>query len=155
MNILNTHNHRLVFCIDDDAPEEYIKRWNEFKLKCESGKNKHIVEQIKEYCKLETNKAMPYLNRMEGGIGGDNNMIHKQLRFRNSIFGIKGNDIIFDQVINTDTEKWTYDELDDVIYAFIKTANYNVKDHCVSGYIEMRNNDSYSDNYLDSDSEYE
>ena len=154
MNILNTHDHRLVFCIDDDAPEEYIKRWNEFKLKCESGTNKHIVEQIKEYCKLETNKAMPYLNRMEGGIGGGNNMIHKQLRFRNSIFGIKGNDIIFDQVINTDTEKWTYAELDDVIYGFIKTANYNVKADCVSGYIEMRNNDSYSDNYLDSDSEY-
>jgi hypothetical protein len=153
MNILNTHNHRLVFCIDDDAPEEYIKRWNEFKLKCESGKNKHIVEQIKEYCKLETNKAMPYLNRMEGGMGGDNNMIHKQLRFRNSIFGIKGNDIIFDQVINTDTEKWTYDELDDVIYAFIKTANYNVKADCVRGYIEMKNKTSDSDNYLDSDSD--
>jgi hypothetical protein len=151
--MLNTHNHRLVFCIDDDAPEEYIKRWNEFKLKCESGKNKHIVEQIKEYCKLETNKALPYLNRMEGGIGGDNNMTHKQLRFRNSIFGIKGNDIIFDQVINTDTEKWTYDELDDIIYAFIKTANYNVNADCVRGYIEMKNKSSDSDNYLDSDSD--
>ena len=153
MNILNTHNHRLVFCIDNDAPEEYITRWNEFKLKCESGNNKHIVEQIKEYCKLETNKAMPYLNRCEGGIGGDNNMIHKQLRIRNSIFGIKGNDIIFDQVINTDTEKWTYAELDDVIYAFTKTANYNVNADCVSGYIEMKNKISDSDNYLDSDSD--
>lgn len=153
MSILNTHNHRLVFCIDDDAPEEYIKRWNEFKSKCESGKNKHIVEQIKEYCKLETNKIMPYLNRMEGGIGGDNNVIHKQLRFRNSIFDINDNHVIFDQVMNTDIEKWTYDELDDVIYAFTKTANYNVKADCVRGYIEMRNNDSYSDNYLDSDSD--
>jgi hypothetical protein len=153
MSILNTHNHRLVFCIDYDAPEEYIKRWNEFKSKCESGKNKHIVEQIKEYCKLETNKIMPYLNRMEGGIGGDNNVIHKQLRFRNSIFDINDNHVIFDQVMNTDIEKWTYDELDDVIYAFTKTANYNVKADCVRGYIEMRNNDSYSDNYLDSDSD--
>lgn len=153
MNILNTHNHRLVFCIDDDAPEEYIKRWNEFKLKCESGKNKHIVEQIKEYCKLETNKALSYLNSMEGGMGGDNNTIHKQLRFRNSIVGINDNHIIFDQVMNTNIEKWTYDELDDLIFAFIKTANYNVKADCVGGYIEMRNNDSYSDNYLDSDSD--
>jgi hypothetical protein len=90
---------------------------------------------------------------MEGGIGGDNNMTHKQLRFRNSIFGIKGNDIIFDQVINTDTEKWTYDELDDIIYAFIKTANYNVNADCVRGYIEMKNKSSDSDNYLDSDSD--
>jgi hypothetical protein len=155
MSILNTHNHRLVFCIDDDAPEEYIKRWNEFKFKCEGGKNKHIVEQIKEYCNLETNKALSYLNRMEGGLGGDNNTIHKQLRFRNSIVGINDNHIIFDQVMNTDIEKWTYNELDDLIYAFTKTANYNVKAKCVSGYIEMKNNDSYSDNYLDSDSEYE
>jgi len=153
MNILNTHNHRLVFCIDDDAPKEYIKRWSEFKLKCESGNNKHIVEQIKEYCKLETNKAISYLNRMEGGMGGDNNSINKQLRFRNSIVGINDNHIIFDQVMNTDIEKWTYDELDDLIYAFTKIASYNVKAKCVSGYIEMRNNDSYSDNYLDSDSE--
>ena len=55
--------------------------------------------------------------------------------------------------MNTNIEKWTYDELDDLIFAFIKTANYNVKADCVGGYIEMRNNDSYSDNYLDSDSD--
>ena len=27
MNILNTHDHRLVFFIDNDAPKEYMNRW--------------------------------------------------------------------------------------------------------------------------------
>jgi len=158
MNILNTHNHRLVFSIDNDAPEEYMKRWKEFKLKCESGNNKYIIEQIKDYCKLEKNKTMPYLNRNEGGMGGNNNIIHKQIRFRQcySWSGLSkyvDNNIIFDQIVNTEQEKWTYDELDDLIYAFIKTANYNVKAECVNGYIEMRNKNSESDNYLDSDLE--
>ena len=39
-----------------------MKIWKEFKLKCENGDNKHVVEQIKSYCKLEKNKTMPYLN---------------------------------------------------------------------------------------------
>jgi hypothetical protein len=152
MNILSTHNHRLVICIDYDAPAKYKKNWNELKFKCENGDNKHIIEHIKLYCKIQANKNMPYLKRFEGGIGGNNNTIHKQLRFRNS-FGvnIKDDDIILDQIIDTSHEKWTYDELDDLIYAFIKTANYYVKCDCVSGYIEMKNNNMNSDEYLDSD----
>ena len=164
MNILNTHNHRLVFCIDGDTPEKYIEKWNEFKEKCESGDNKHIVEQIKEYSKLEINKNIPYLERAEGGLGGDNNGIHKQIRFRHIVmeqqingtnipYYKKDNNIIFNEIISTDTEKWNYNELDDLIYAFIKTANYNIGSECVTGYIEMINKTSFLDNYLDSDSE--
>ena len=40
-------------------------------------------------------------------------------------------------------KKWTYEELDDLIYAFIKTANDNVEGKCVRGCIEMVKN-SYS-----------
>ena len=58
-------------------------------------------------------------------------------------------DIILDRIINTNTEKWSYDELDDLIYAFTKTFNYFVKSECVNGVIEMSN-----DNYLDSDDEF-
>ena len=53
MKILSSYNHKLKFLIDNDAPDEYVKRWVKFKEKCESGKNKHIVKQWKEYCKLE------------------------------------------------------------------------------------------------------
>lgn len=165
MELLNTHNHRLVFnLVDGDSPEEYIK-WNKFKIECESGDNQHIVEIIKEYSKLEKIKNMPYLKREEGGLGGDNNIIHKQIRFRHIFKGQQFNGgnipyykkddtyIIFNEIVSTDIEKWTYNELDDLIYAFIKTANYYMGTNCVSGYIELINKRSFLENYLDSDNE--
>ena len=63
----------------------------------------------------------------------------------------KNNEIIIDQIINTETEKWTYDELDDLIYAFTKTFNYFVNSDCVSGVIEITNKRCLDDDYLDSD----
>lgn len=155
MNILHTHIHRLVFQIDNDAPEEYMDRWNDFKLKCEGsninttlGHNKDIIEQMKEYCKLKQNKELPYLNRIEGGLGGNDNKLNKQIRFRNYILLSRhpkyiDNDIILDQITNTKQEHWTYEELDDIISGFIKTANDFVKGECVNGFIELKNNDGY------------
>ena len=158
MNILDTHNHKLRFTIDKDAPEKYMKRWKKFKSDCESGNNRHIVEQIKNNCKLHKNKNLPYLERVEGGMGGNNNRTDKQIRFRDYESWSKcpiyiDNDIIFDRIENSEIEKWTYSELDDIMYAFIKTANYNVKAEYIRGCIEMRNKNVYSDNYLDSDSD--
>lgn len=63
-------------------------------------------------------------------------------------------DIVLNQIINTNTEKWSYDELDDLIYAFTKTFNYFVKSECVNGVIEMSNKKCLDDNYLDSDDEF-
>ena len=158
MNIFDTHDYKLRFYIDKDAPDNCMKKWNKFKLKCERGDNKQIVEQIKSYCKLPQNKNIPYLNRVEGGMGGNNNIIHKQIRFRNGKLWSKlpkynDFDIIFDRIENTDIEKWTNEELDDIIYGFIKTANYNIEAECVNGSIEMINKINISDYYLDNDSE--
>ena len=76
-----------IFSIDNNSPKEYIDRWKDLKLKCESGEsgpstpgpNKYILEQMQEYFKLQKNKDLPYLNRTEGGLGGNSN---KQIRFR-------------------------------------------------------------------------
>ena len=87
MNLVNTHNHRLVFCLDGDAPEKYIKKWNKFKQQCEGGNNKYILEQIKQNCKIKSNKKLQYLDREEGGLGGNDNTIHKQIRFRHIFMG--------------------------------------------------------------------
>jgi hypothetical protein len=128
-----------------------MERWIELKFLCEDGQNQFIVEEIKNYCRLERNKNLPYLERTEGGFGGNNNMIHKQIRFRMSWSTQQkdiDNDIVMKQILNTETEKWTYDELDDLIYGFVKMANNYVKEQCVHGCIEMINK-----NYLDSDDE--
>ena len=150
MNLLNTHQHKLVFRIDKDAPSEFIKRWETFKNKCETGsvqEKKSIMEKLVSYCEVDSNKSLPYLDRCEGGLGGDNNILNKQIRLRRKKRGISflydkhGDDILLDQIYSTDTEKWTYDELDDLILAFIKTANQEVKAECVSGCIEIVNYD--------------
>ena len=152
MNIINTHEHRLVFKIDSDIPKECMEKWNDLKLKCEGGEsgpstpgpNKYILEQIKENCKLEENKKLPYLKRCEGGLGGDNNIENKQIRFRDYILWSKipryeDNDIIFDQITNGKKELWTYEELDDIIYGFIKTANYYTGGAgSIYGFIELK-----------------
>lgn len=111
MNILNTHIYELRFYIDNDALEEYINRWKELKLKCENGDNKIIVEKIKSYCKLSVNKELPYLERSEGGLGGNNNKTNKQIRFKDKFsydnFRDTCNDnvIILHEITSSDNEK--------------------------------------------------
>lgn len=138
MFISDTHEYSLIFCIDNDAPHEYLNRWKKIKFDCEEGDNKYIIEKMKTYCTLKQNKIMPYLQREEGGIGGDNNAVNKQIRFfRLYQNGINYKDIVLDQIINTNTEKWSYEELDDFIYALTKTFNYFVKAKCVNGALKM------------------
>jgi len=165
MNLLNTHIYRLCFNIDDHMSDTEInKKWNKFKRICESGENynKYILEQIKENCKLESNKNLPILKREEGGLGGNNNSINKQIRFRHIFNDIeingegipyfkKDNNIFLTNITSTNQEKWTYAELDDIIYGFIKTANFYMGFNCVSGYIEIRNKIMMTDNYLNDD----
>jgi hypothetical protein len=142
MFILDTHTHKLRFRIDGDAPSEYMNRWKKLKYNCETGENEYIIERMKTYCKLESTKTIPYLHRAEGGFGGDSNAANKQVRFRVDYMYIaryKDNDIVFDQVTNSDdqSEKWTYDELDDIIFAITQTLNYFVQSECVNGVIEL------------------
>jgi hypothetical protein len=132
--------------MDTRAPKKCMKQWKALKQKCEDGdegENKHIVEQMKCHCKLESNQHLPYLIRTEGGLGGDNNTTDKQIRFRMSIFEGEDNDIVFGEICNTNVEMWTYEELFDLIRAFTKTANHIVGADWVSGCIEITNNDEY------------
>lgn len=41
--------------------------------------------------------------------------------------------------MNTDTEKWSYEELDDLIYGLTKTFNFFMEAECVNGVIEISN----------------
>ena len=102
MFILDTHIHRLIFRIDSNNPI-YIARWSKCKKDCENGDNEKIIEKMKIYCKMESNKTIAYLQRAEGGIGGDSNITNKQARFRRCWNGLQSdNDIVLDQVTNAD-----------------------------------------------------
>jgi hypothetical protein len=151
MNILDTHIYKLRFKLDFDAPNDYIEKWNKLKKECETTNNKIIVDEIKNYCKLESNKNLPYLKRCEGGLGGNDNIMNKQIRFR--LDSIKYDDDILLYIENSEFEKWTYEELDDILRSFIIVLNKIMSCECVNGCIEIFNKDMYNDNYFDSDYE--
>jgi len=130
-----TYIYTLRFRLDKDAPDKYVEKWNNFKSVCESGKNKHIVEHIKDECELEQNKILPYLDRVEGGLGGNNKQI--RFRYKNRRDEDIDEDIVMDQIWSTETDAWALEDLDDLISAFVKVAEYYVESECVNGYIEM------------------
>ena len=134
--------HKLRFKIDSDAPAECMVRWAAFKQQCENGNNRHIAQQMVLNCELEQNARLPWLDRKEGGLGGNVNAIHKQVRFRDYRLWSKlprycDNDIVFDRIDSTAAETWTYAELDDLVRAFVKTASRHVGAQIVDGCIEI------------------
>ena len=139
----NTHTLSLRFKIDKDASQKYINNWIKFKNVCESGNNKQIVKDWLSNCRINSNKDMPYLNRMEGGIGGCNNILHKQIRFRSNQVYLIDNDIVLN-IYNSDKEEWLLEELDDLIRAFIIIANIAICAECVNGCIEIISNEMNS-----------
>jgi len=144
----NTHTISLRFKIDKDASQKYINNWINFKNVCESGNNKQIVKDWLSNCRINSNKDMPYLNRMEGGIGGCSNLLHKQIRFRLNLVYLIDNDIVLN-IYNSDKEEWLLEELDDLIRAFIIIANIAICAECVKGCIEIESNEIES-NEIDS-----
>jgi hypothetical protein len=137
----NTHDIKLHFNLKITLEQTMLNKWIEFIEQCENSKNKEIVTNWLSNCKLST-KYLPYLEGSVGGIGGDNNKINKQLRFYpkylykylyNNIYSIVIN------VIYTQYEQWTITELDDLITAFVKTANNYLNLDCVIGHISLEN----------------
>ena len=141
MELMPAYCHRLVFRIDADASKAVMDKWESLKAQCESGDNKHIVEQMKEFCKSEGNRTMPYLRRREGGMGGNDSRQNKQIRFRDGRWARIPRhvdaDIVLDQLTDGEREKWKYEELDDIVCSFTRVANTLLRAYCVRGCIEM------------------
>ncbi|MDB4769389.1 hypothetical protein OAG24_00340 [bacterium] len=146
MNLLTNFKHRLRFYADNDiysAPDKSINNWKKLKETCEDGQVENIVGEMRDCYKLEQNKNLQYLDRVEGGIGDNSNIENKQLRFRCKRLTMMPtqNDahILIDQIsdANSGAERWTYEELADVIQAFVKVANELVEEDCVHGCIEL------------------
>lgn len=113
----------LIFRIDVDAPDDYMDQWNKFKSKC-IDHDPDIINEIKNNCKIENNKIMVNLE------GTCNYIVNEDYSF------LREDDIILNGGLSIDSEKWTYDEMDDLIEGVLTTANKNVKGECVNGYIK-------------------
>jgi hypothetical protein len=142
MNIIENYDHILSFSQDTDSPPKYVNKWNLLKKVCqnmdEDGDKYNLIKEIRSHFKLESNKNLPNLNRCEGGFGGDDNSIHKQIRFRTRHNNIDKNIELF--VYSAKIEKWTYEELDDIICSIIKVLTSRLCAKCVQGYIKMTKN---------------
>ena len=129
MNIrLSDVPHQLRFSLSNKAPLKMKNKWKRLKQDCEYGvkkdHNKKVVNEFLKMCELKSNKSLPYLERCEGGFGGNDNQIHKQMRFRDTDSPFQyctqmDNDIVIDQIYNTESEYWTYAELQDIMQAFV------------------------------------
>jgi len=95
----------------------------------DSDSKLQLLERVKRECKIVDNKNLPILNRHEGGLGGDDNTLHRQIRFRPRKAARAGEiEDEFILLIATDGsaphgEKWTLDQLQDLLKAFVKVIN--------------------------------
>ena len=54
------------------------------------------------------------------------------------------------QIYCKDECKWTYEELDDIIRAFIKVSTFKIGCNCIDGFIRIQNEKMLRDDYFDS-----
>lgn len=113
------------FKLDSDAPSKYREHWNKLKENFEFNRGGELKNWL-QYCKITSNKLLPILDRAEGGIGGNNNIKNKQIRFRGWPKPTNDDYIVFAQICDSSNgiEKWSIDELDDLILAFTKACNH-------------------------------
>jgi hypothetical protein len=142
MNIPSIDNFSIKFTIkNNNIPIGFLNKWIELKNIFENDNfqlNETLISTWLKQCELESNKNLPYLNRANHGIGGNNNSLNKQIRFMEykqqkyytRIRKINKYTIFIPYVYNTENEKWKHEELDDLINAFIKFA---------SGYTNINN----------------
>lgn len=132
--LLSKYKRKLVFNIDNDAPDEFKEQWFVLKHICEGGESNQQKQFVEKWCQL------PYLHRTEGGIGGDNNVKNKQMRFRQN-YNCKEEDdkIVIEQINDSwdSSDKWTEKQINDIMHAFIEAANCFVHAKCVRGHLEL------------------
>ncbi len=156
MNI-NNFNIRLEFELLRCAPKEYQTKWLKLKNQLEwcditTEDRDNLLNSVINYCKIETNKNLPILKRVEGGLGGDSNIDNKQLRFYHDLTTLNNkfkwpnssklsNTIIIDIFnSNNNDEIWTLEELSDLVDSFSKTfSDYMEEEDCIEGKITLTN----------------
>ena len=140
--ITDLYNYQIHFELDVEGidynteeinPLHFNKVWEQIKTKCENGleTNRTISENLIKHFKLETNKKLLVLDRVEGGLcSSQSNTEGKQFRFRYDMHFDVGkpeqsqfnDDYIvltdFTNSKNNNTEYWTYEELNDIMNAF-------------------------------------
>ena len=87
-----------------------------------------ILNRWKENCSLDSNRQLPILNKVDNGLGGDDNQINKQIRIINPdtesgeyYIGHK-KEIRMEVIDSLNGERWSLEEVEDILNAFVKTS---------------------------------
>ncbi len=156
--LLDNYTHRLRFYIDDLSDKKHFNKFKKLKKHIEmsfssnENFNDSILSDIKKHCILESNKNLNIIKEITCGPGlGEIN--NKSLRFRVNLWdkdyyytGIY-NSIIID-VYQSDNNKWTYEELNDIMRSFTIIATDYVNKEVVRGSIELLDNNACNEDYL-------
>jgi len=133
--LLDDYEYSLQFSLTSYSTVESKRKWRVLKEKCENGNNEDITQNWLSCCNLELNKSLLFINSLEGGIKSSEN---KACRYRYSFSNeYNDNKIVLRYFTNSLTDKWNYDVIDDLIYAFEKMANKHVGGVYVLGSIGM------------------
>ena len=138
MELLNESEYPVPFLLKFSLSENSIlsvkQRWRQLKERCENGNNEKISNIWISFCNPEINKSLSFINSLTGGLRNiDKKSCHYRYSFHDG--NCDDNDIIIRYFTNIETCKWTYDELDDLIFAFEKMANQFVGGESVTGTI--------------------
>ena len=142
--------YKFRFVLNTNLKNFYYPQWINWKDKVE---NSHLIsrntyfeltENWKSNCLVHSNKYIPVLTDNKGGLGY-NGLYKKKILFEKNLNQItsfpdeSNNDIVMD-IINTEKEKWSFGELEDLMQAFIKTTiqmNKIWEDNLFKGHIEI------------------
>jgi hypothetical protein len=124
---------QLHFYLDQDAPPAYRRKWRKFckKMYSDIEWQQRIVQIWMDHHQEATGERFPWLDRCEGGIGGNNNTTDKQLRFHQSLFRC---DICM-LVCDPDTKSWDRETLAHLVRSFCLACEDYMETECVSGCI--------------------
>ena len=155
--LLDIYTCRLRFYVHDLSDKKYfnkfkkLKKYIEMSFSSNENFNDSILSDIKTHCILESNKNLNIIKEITCGPGlGEIN--NKSLRFPvnlwNNDFFYTGipNSIIID--IYQSDNKWTYEELNDILRSFTIIATNYVNKEVISGSIELLDNNACNEDYL-------
>ena len=117
------------FCIefnqDADAPPSFRRKWLDM---CDyygssfigtTKKNTTLIRNWLSRCQNEHLRSLPLLDRYEWGVGGNNNVTDRQIRFQCNLYTVRQGIVDW----RLERSEWSNDELLDLCRAFVLSAN--------------------------------
>lgn len=157
MNTPDNYLYQLKFELNPYTPDLFKSQWFYIKYLTEYGIIDNynfiiLLEFMKNNFNLESNKNLIICDSLAGGFTSQSNSFNKYFNFRLNYNDIHDDNIIIN-IYNSFTEKWTFQELDDIIFSFIISIQSFINSNYISYSIIIKNinltfnNNQYIDNF--------